>query len=345
MIGHPSEQLFEEVAYIAYHFHWPRPDHRARASGAPALGRPRSPRSTGGSTSRPRLRRRRGRSARSDPYLAFIVPGRARRAGRRRLQRGHRAAAELEVHDYREGGVNEYVHRLPGPVRYPSNLTLRRGLTDAADALGLVAGDEPRRASSVATPRSCCSGGQRDVVRRWDVPRRLPRALDRAGAARRRAGSGARGARARPPGHRRRAVSALDRRLAARLGRGSRDGGWRRGCACVPRRRRLPAAPAPTLGRHLPDDAPPARLPLVAGRLAAHRPAGRDGRAPAVVEGRQIGAGEESAAFARASVHDDVAATPFDAGPAAHCRGAERRAAARRWRARSSCVATPRTGT
>ncbi len=23
MIGYPSEQLFEEVAYIAYHFHWP----------------------------------------------------------------------------------------------------------------------------------------------------------------------------------------------------------------------------------------------------------------------------------------------------------------------------------
>lgn len=23
MIGYPLEQLFEEVAYIAYHFHWP----------------------------------------------------------------------------------------------------------------------------------------------------------------------------------------------------------------------------------------------------------------------------------------------------------------------------------
>jgi hypothetical protein len=22
MIGHPSEQVFEEVAYVAYHFHW-----------------------------------------------------------------------------------------------------------------------------------------------------------------------------------------------------------------------------------------------------------------------------------------------------------------------------------
>jgi hypothetical protein len=24
MIGHPPDELFEEVAYIAYHFHWDR---------------------------------------------------------------------------------------------------------------------------------------------------------------------------------------------------------------------------------------------------------------------------------------------------------------------------------
>jgi phage tail-like protein len=37
---------------------------------------------------------------------------------------------ETQVPDYQEGGQNEYVHRLPGPTRYPSNLTLKRGLTD-----------------------------------------------------------------------------------------------------------------------------------------------------------------------------------------------------------------------
>ena len=36
MIGYPSERLFEEVAYIAYHFHWPYDqimslEHRERA--------------------------------------------------------------------------------------------------------------------------------------------------------------------------------------------------------------------------------------------------------------------------------------------------------------------------
>lgn len=35
MIGYPSDRLFEEVAYVAYHFHWPYDqilslDHRER---------------------------------------------------------------------------------------------------------------------------------------------------------------------------------------------------------------------------------------------------------------------------------------------------------------------------
>ena len=38
--------------------------------------------------------------------------------------------AEIEVQDYREGGVNEYIHKRAGPARYPSNLTLKRGMTD-----------------------------------------------------------------------------------------------------------------------------------------------------------------------------------------------------------------------
>jgi len=40
--------------------------------------------------------------------------------------------SELEVQDYREGGRNDFVHRIAGPVRYPSNLVLRRGLASGA---------------------------------------------------------------------------------------------------------------------------------------------------------------------------------------------------------------------
>jgi phage tail-like protein len=37
---------------------------------------------------------------------------------------------EIEVKDYQEGGQNDYIHKLPGPARYPSNIVLKRGLTD-----------------------------------------------------------------------------------------------------------------------------------------------------------------------------------------------------------------------
>jgi len=38
---------------------------------------------------------------------------------------------EIEVEPYREGGLNEFLHLRAGPTRYPSNLVLRHGLTDA----------------------------------------------------------------------------------------------------------------------------------------------------------------------------------------------------------------------
>jgi phage tail-like protein len=67
---------------------------------------------------------------RNDPYLGFnylveieglIVGGFTEVTG---LQ------VETEVQDYREGGLNEFIHKLPGSTRYPSNLVLKRGLTD-----------------------------------------------------------------------------------------------------------------------------------------------------------------------------------------------------------------------
>lgn len=68
---------------------------------------------------------------RTDPYLAcnflveiegLVVAGFSEVTG---LQ------VEIEVEDYREGGLNEYIHKLAGPTRYPSNLVLKRGLVDA----------------------------------------------------------------------------------------------------------------------------------------------------------------------------------------------------------------------
>jgi phage tail-like protein len=67
---------------------------------------------------------------RGDPYMSFnflveieglLVGGFSEVTG---LQ------IETEVKDYREGGLNEYIHKLAGPTRYPANLTLKHGLID-----------------------------------------------------------------------------------------------------------------------------------------------------------------------------------------------------------------------
>jgi phage tail-like protein len=40
--------------------------------------------------------------------------------------------AEMEIQEYREGGVNGYIHKRAGPIRYSANLTLKRGVADAS---------------------------------------------------------------------------------------------------------------------------------------------------------------------------------------------------------------------
>jgi phage tail-like protein len=68
---------------------------------------------------------------RTDPYLSFnflveiegvVTGGFSEVSG---------LTAETEIKEYREGGLNEHMHRLAGPTRYPTNLVLKRGLTDA----------------------------------------------------------------------------------------------------------------------------------------------------------------------------------------------------------------------
>jgi phage tail-like protein len=65
-----------------------------------------------------------------DPYLSFrflvevqglVVAGFSEVSG---------LSAETEVDEQREGGVNEFVHKLPKLTKYP-NLTLKWGLTDS----------------------------------------------------------------------------------------------------------------------------------------------------------------------------------------------------------------------
>src|SRR5271157_1772765 len=38
--------------------------------------------------------------------------------------------AEVEIQEYREGGLNEYIHKRAGPIKYSANLSLRKGIAD-----------------------------------------------------------------------------------------------------------------------------------------------------------------------------------------------------------------------
>lgn len=74
-----------------------------------------------------------GVGTRRDPYsgLRFRVELEGLQVGGFSEVSGLEAA--VEVTTYREGGENTFEHRLPGPVSYPSNVTLRRGLADGTE--------------------------------------------------------------------------------------------------------------------------------------------------------------------------------------------------------------------
>jgi phage tail-like protein len=73
---------------------------------------------------------------RIDPYLGFnflveigslVVGGFSEVTG---LQ------AEVQTEDYREGGVNEYAHKLAGPTNYPANQSQRASPTPMPSGTG-----------------------------------------------------------------------------------------------------------------------------------------------------------------------------------------------------------------
>ncbi len=70
---------------------------------------------------------------RKDPYLGFnfLVEIGGQVAGGFSEVTG--LQVEVETEDYREGGRNEYVHRLAGPVKYSANLVLKHGITASDD--------------------------------------------------------------------------------------------------------------------------------------------------------------------------------------------------------------------
>jgi phage tail-like protein len=110
---------------------------------------------------------------RKDPFLGFnfaveiegvVTAGFSEVAG---LQ------AEVTVHEYQEGGVNEYIHKRSGPVKYPSNLVLKRGIADATDLWSwycdVLQGNVERKNLSVVLMNS--AGEEK---RRWNFQNAYP---------------------------------------------------------------------------------------------------------------------------------------------------------------------------
>lgn len=80
---------------------------------------------------------------------------------------------EREVKQVQEGGVNDYVHMLPGRVKF-SNLTLKRGMTKSVFVwnwfqAGLYNGQVSRRKVSIEQ-----LDDTHTVIRRWEVAGAFP---------------------------------------------------------------------------------------------------------------------------------------------------------------------------
>jgi phage tail-like protein len=111
--------------------------------------------------------------SRRDPYLGFnfkvevdglVVGGFSDVSG---------IAAESEILEFREGGLNEYTHKRAGPIKYPGNLILKRGISEAAGLwswfVDVMQGTVDRKTVSIILLDSSCQ-----ETRRWSFQRAYP---------------------------------------------------------------------------------------------------------------------------------------------------------------------------
>jgi phage tail-like protein len=70
-------------------------------------------------------------SARKDPVLGFNFRVEINGVFEAGFNEVSGLQAEIEVQEYREGGINDFMHKFAGPVKFPSNLVLKNGITDS----------------------------------------------------------------------------------------------------------------------------------------------------------------------------------------------------------------------
>lgn|SRR5512145_3362580 len=69
-------------------------------------------------------------ASRSDPFLGFGFELQVEGLVIGSFSEVSGLGAEIDIEEYREGGVNDFVHKLPKNTKY-SNLILRRGMTNS----------------------------------------------------------------------------------------------------------------------------------------------------------------------------------------------------------------------
>jgi phage tail-like protein len=75
-------------------------------------------------------------------------------------------SVEYEVMEYREGGNNDYVHKLRGPAKYP-NLVLKRGITKEDALMKWFRDCQNKSERKQVTVMLLGPGGKTSNVRKW----------------------------------------------------------------------------------------------------------------------------------------------------------------------------------
>ncbi len=110
-----------------------------------------------------------------DPYLAFRFSLQIAGVEHAFFTECTGLSGTVEVHEYKEGGLNTYSHKLPGRTTY-SNVTLKRGMTDSTvmyDWFARVA-TATNKSSQLKAVSIIQYNALREVVRRYDLTDAFP---------------------------------------------------------------------------------------------------------------------------------------------------------------------------
>jgi phage tail-like protein len=113
------------------------------------------------------------RDRKKDPYVSFRF--RVEFDGKEVAQFSEVTGLQMEIEteEYREGGLNDFIHQFAGKVRYPSKLVLKHGLMDSTTlwkwGQEVAKGDPKRKNVSIILQDDAG-----DARHRWNFDKAFP---------------------------------------------------------------------------------------------------------------------------------------------------------------------------